>query len=300
MSFKEIFIIVFMLFTIALMIFYFIPYNTKYFSPNKGNPNFSIIQGDASMQFYPNMRFPDTSILYRIFDCPLQKQDDMEYAFKIMESITPLRFYPVAGNEEISITCEERDRIAGGLFVAGEGGPTNITVAGQFNVITYGEILLIKESDCPKPNIATHELLHVLGFGHSTNSDNIMYNITNCEQTIGQDMIQLINEIYAIPDYPDLIIENVSASMAGRFLDINLTIMNMGLSDSGDSKISIYADNNLLKEIDLKPVLVGYQRIITVRNIFVTQLSVKELSVVIDSDLKEISKENNKIKLEIK
>jgi hypothetical protein len=300
MRFKEVFAIIFALFTIALMVFYFIPFNTTYFSASKGNYNFSIVQGNESMQFYPNMRFPDTSISYRIFNCPLQKQNDMEYAFKIMENITPLRFYPVTNNEEISVTCEEKNIVTDGLFIAGEGGPTNITIAGQFYVITYGEILLVKESDCQKPNIALHELLHVLAFKHSRNTENIMYDITNCEQTIGQDMIQLINNLYSIPSYPDLIIGNVSASMTGRFLNINMTVINMGLSDAGDSKINIYADDNLIKEIDLKPILIGYQRIITIKNIFVAQLSVSELNVIVDSNFSEINKENNKIKLEIK
>jgi hypothetical protein len=45
---------------------------------------------------------------------------------------------------------------------------------------------------------------------------------------------------------------------------------------------------------------VGYQRIITIKNIFVAQLSVNELNLIVDSNFSEISKENNKIKLEIK
>ena len=56
-----------------------------------------------------------------------------------------------------------------GKFIAGEGGPTNITVSGKYNVITHGSILLIRESRCSIPTIAIHELLHVLGFKHSNN-----------------------------------------------------------------------------------------------------------------------------------
>jgi hypothetical protein len=300
MGLKEVWAVIFALFAIALTVFYFAPFNTKYFGANEGNYNFSIIQENESMQFYPNMRFSETSISYRIFNCPLQKQNDMEYAFKIMENITPLKFYSVTDEEEISITCEERNRVSGGLFIAGEGGPTNITVAGQFGVITYGEILLIKESDCPNPNIALHELLHVLGFKHSSNPENIMYEITSCKQTIGEDMISLINNLYSISSYPDLAIGNVSASITGRLLDINMTVMNIGLSNSDDFEVDIYAGNNLIKKIYLEPILVGYSRRITIKNAFVAQLSVSELNVIIDSDLNEINKENNKIKLEIK
>ncbi len=299
MGWKTIITLIFGLFLISLMIFYFIPFNTINFSTNTGNYNFSVIQGNSTMQFYPNMRFSSQEISYRIFDCPLQKEDDMEFAFDIMENITPLRFYPVVNNEEISITCEEILRVDKDFFIAGEGGPVNITVSGQFNVIMNGEILLIKESDCPRPNIALHELFHVLGFGHSSNQGNIMYNITNCDQTIGQDMIQLIETLYSVPSYPDLSLENVSAVMTGRFLSVNMIIMNRGLNNAGASKVYIYVDNTFLKELDLIPLETGRGRIISISNIFVTQLNINELDFIISSDFKEITKDNNEKKLKV-
>ncbi len=252
------------------------------------------------MQFYPNMRFPSPEISYKISSCPLQKQNDMEFAFGILENLTSLEFYSVGNNEEISITCEERERVENGLFIAGEGGPSNITIAGQFNVIMHGEILLIKESECPKPNIALHELFHALGFDHSSNPENIMYNVTDCNQITGTDMIQLINTLYAIPSYPDLAFENVSAFISGRFLSINMTVINEGLNDAANAKIEIYTDDNPVKEIDLVPLEIGRGRIITIGNIFVRKMSVNELELMITSDFSEINKDNNKIKLKIK
>ncbi len=301
MSLKVILTSFFVLVIILSMVFYFIPFNVINFETKSGNYNFSVIQGENQMQFYPNMRFPDSDISYRISDCPLQKIDDMEFAFDIVENLTILRFDEVNSNEQISITCEEKTRINNnGLFIAGEGGPTNITKAGDFYVILNGEILLIKESDCPKPNIAMHELFHVLGFEHSKNKENIMYNITNCDQTIGDDMINLINNLYSVPSYPDLTFENVSAVMSGRFVDINMTIMNIGLNNAGESKIIIYADGNPIKEVDLESVGIGYGRIISLGNIWVSQIKVNELDLVIENSFSEINKENNKIKLEIK
>ncbi len=299
MSVKTILFVLFSLFVISLMTFYFLPLGTINFSAKTGNYNFSINNESSSMQFYSNMRFPNKAISYRISDCPLQKQNDMEFAFDIIENLTSLRFYP-SNDEEISIMCEEQNRISNGLFIAGEGGPTNITVAGEFNVISHGDILLITESKCPKPNVALHELLHVLGFEHSTNRENIMYNLTNCEETIGEDMIQLINSLYSIESNPDLIFKDASASMAGRFVSINMTIINAGLKDAGESKINIYADGNLIKEIYLESLEIGNGRIITIENIFVTQISVSELELSINSNFNEINKGNNKIKLEIK
>jgi hypothetical protein len=174
-----------------------------------------------------------------------------------------------------------------------------IIVSGNFNVITEGKILLLKNSNCANPNVAIHELLHVLGFEHSENQGNIMYNITSCNQVISDDIISLINELYSIPSYPDLIFENVSAIKHGTFIDINFTIMNYGLKDSEEFKIKIYSGDSLLKETNIDIVEIGRGRTISIQNIFAIK-PINEIDVVIDSTFEEISKENNKIKLEIK
>ncbi len=52
-----------------------------------------------------------------------KKRDNMKRAFQIISDKTVLSFYPVESNEEISVTCDSRTKIKGGLFIAGEGGP---------------------------------------------------------------------------------------------------------------------------------------------------------------------------------
>lgn len=298
MNIRVIFSLIFVLLLASLVFFYFVPFDRIYFEAAT-NSNFSLI-GEEKMQFYPNMRFPSPEISYQITDCPLQKENDMEYAFAIIENLTLLKFYPVKNNEKISIACQEKEKRTGDLFIAGEGGPTNITSVGEFNVIFNGEILLIRESNCPRPNIALHELLHVLGFDHSTNPGNIMYNITNCNEIIGQDMINAINELYSTPSYSDLDFSNASAVLNGKFLNINMTIRNIGLENSGKSEIIIYADGDEIKKLDLEPINIGYGRIISLQNLWVPKSNVHELELIINYNFDEINKENNKIKLEIK
>ncbi|MFH1918133.1 MAG: matrixin family metalloprotease, partial [Nanoarchaeota archaeon] len=249
--------------------------------------------------FYDNMRYPDSTISYRIDDCPLQKKNDMEGALEILSNKTLLEFQPVIIDEEISITCDSKNRVEGSLFIAGEGGPTNITRAGEFNVISHGMILLIKESKCERPNVAIHELLHALGFEHSLNSNNIMYNISKCDQIIGDDTIELINELYTLPSYPDLAIENVSAVMNGKFLDTNISIRNNGFKESGATNIMIYADDKLVKEVELSSLGIGHGSIILLENVLVLNLNVKELKFVINSDFDELDKRNNEIVLSV-
>ena len=300
MGWKIFFNILFILFAVSLLILYwFIPMgDVVTFEIKSKNSNFSL-SGDENMQFYPNMRFPDSSISYKIFNCPLQKENDMENVFDIVSNKTLLKFYSVNSNEEISINCDTTTKFDGGLFIAGEGGPTNITKTNNFNIIFNGKILLLRESDCERPNIAIHELFHVLGFGHSNNPDNIMYNFSRCEQTIGEDNIALLDKLYSVPSYPDLNFGDASASMRGRYINMNMSIRNDGLKKSEGTKIIIYSDNKEIKELDLKPLDIGYGVTIYLTNIFVNRLSVKEIEIIIGSNFSELDMENNKISLRI-
>ncbi|MGY4884742.1 MAG: CARDB domain-containing protein [Nanobdellota archaeon] len=287
---------------ILLSVYWFIPLDTTEFNlSSSSNSNFSLnAYSTNTIQFYPNMRFKDATLSYRIQGCPLQRKNDMEWAFEIIEEKTILDFYPVTSNEEITITCEETEKTEGKYFIAGEGGPTNITVAGEFNVIEKGKILLMKDSDCEKPNIAIHELLHVLGFDHSPNPKNIMYEVSRCDQDIGDDIINFINKIYTIPNNPDLLFENASAIMHGKYLDVEFSVRNNGLSNAGESTVRIIADGKQIDEIELPPVEIGYGRRISVTNVWVNQIGVEEIEFIIYNNFEELDKSNNKVSFEIK
>lgn len=291
--------LIFFIVVVGLLVFYwFVPRgDIEFFSENR-NYNFSI-SGNVDMQFYENMRFPSKDISYRIESCNLKRQNDMKEGFGIVQNLTILNFYEVPSNEEIYITCEEEQRFEGGMFIAGEGGPTNITKTENFNVILSGRILLIRDSDCPSPNVAVHELFHVLGFKHSENKNNIMYNFSSCSQTIGEDIPNFINEVYSYPSQADLSLENVYAKMNGKYLDVNFSVWNYGLKNSESTTIKILSGEKVLKEIEVKEIEIGYGISYSLENIFVTKIIVNELEMVIEENQEELNFENNKIKLKI-
>jgi len=303
MGLKAVLGFIFILVVVSLLVLYwFIPLeNIEYGLDSPGHSNFTLNTLDnETMQFYQNMRYPDSRISYGIDNCPLKKIDEMKRAFESISDQTVLDFYPVGSDEEISVTCESKNKVEEGLFIAGEGGPVNITKSDKFNVIHKGSILLIRESKCENPNIGIHELLHALGFDHSNNPNNVMYGVSRCGQTIGQDTINLLNYLYSFPSQPDLVFEDVSASMHGRYLDLNMTIRNNGLRGSEEAEILIYTDDKLIKEIELEPIEIGHGRIIVFTNLFTLKRNIDELKFFIDSDFPELDKDNNQVILEIK
>jgi len=294
-----IFLIVFGL----LAYYWLLPFNSLDFIPNGGNSNFSINSSvPMDMLFYPNLRYASPDISYNIDMslCTLQKQDDMVRAFDTIQNLTILKFSQTESNPDIQITCDSKVVVDANYFVAGEGGPSNIIKSGDLNVIEKGEILLLRDSNCQTPNVAIHELLHALGFNHSINQNNIMYPVTTCRQTIGQDIPSLINTLYSVPSYSDLSFENVSATVHGRYLDTNFTIVNHGLIKSGDSEMIISADGNEISRETIQPLDVGTGIIFISQNTLLKNTNIAELEYTLQSDFSEISTANNQLVLKIK
>lgn len=295
---KEVLIIIFLI-LVALMLglygFTNFGDNIQLSEPGMQDSNFSINISSDNMQFYKNLRYSDEKISYKISDkCTLQKRADAEGAFDILENKTILDFYSVENNEELLISCEDKQKVKEEYFVAGEGGPVNISRAGQFNVIFKGEVSLIRQSGCPNPNIALHEILHALGFGHSSNENNIMYEISECRQTLGDDIPKFIDELYSIKSNPDLVFEEVVPKIHdGKYLDLNMTIKNVGLKNSGKAVVKIYLDDEIDEEIELKELSVGSGMKIFIQNLKLKTTNFDKIKFVIEANFEELNKANN-------
>jgi len=293
------FILMFLVLGLVILYWYFPTDPREFkFEPNPST-NFSE-NSSAEMQFYPNMRFPNKNISYSISEeCDIQKKSEMLWAFEILEQETVLSFYENQENAEINVFCEDKTKIENNMFIAGEGGPANVSLGEKFNIIMNGYILLLKKTDCERPNVAIHELLHVLGFEHSDNSKNIMYPVSKCNQVISGDMLAEINRIYATESLPDLAIESVSTSLQARFLDTDLIIENQGLKDSEDFVLEIYADNKSIEKMEIEAIKMSHGRIINITNILIPQIRINTLKFVLETKSLELDKKNNQIILEL-
>ena len=254
----------------------------------------------TSSQFYPNMRFKDSKISYKIESlCDDKRKSDVLQAMSILEEKTLLEFYP-SSNPEIIILCSELppEPEIKNHFVAGEGGPTEIVNTTVYSVILAGKISLFRSETCKTPQIALHEMLHVLGFDHNNNPSSILYPTTSCKQELDRYIIEDINRLYQTKSAPDLSIEKVSAVKSGRYLNFNITTANFGLQDANSVVLTVIADNQEVKEFELNKIEVGTKKILTVENIQIPRSATKIIFFADKANkIEEISEENNKVEL---
>ncbi|MFW6233597.1 MAG: matrixin family metalloprotease [Nanoarchaeota archaeon] len=293
-AWKKLVVIVLVLIMILILVFYLVlPSNIIGFTTYTNHNNFSINNSKSDFQFFDNMRYIDSNISYKIHDCTIKKRNDMNRAFDILENMTILNFYSVENNPEISVFCQEKAKTNDVLFIAGEGGPTNVTHLDGSVLINHGKILLIRDSGCSRPNIAIHELLHTLGFKHSKNPNNIMFNITSCEQRIGDQLINYINNLYSYPSKPDLFFFNISAEIENSYLSTQFLIENKGFKDSEESKIEVYANDEIIFEYELDSLSSGDGMLVSVDKIRVPFNEIYQLKYNINSAFQESNKDNN-------
>jgi len=254
-----------------------------------------------STQFYTNMRYIDEKISYSLADsCTEKKKKDFEAAIKLLEKETVLSFHQTLVEPEITITCSNiaPEPAEADHFVAGEGGPSIIINASQYSVILSGKIALYRAETCPTPQIATHELLHALGFDHNSNSKSIMYPYTDCEQTLDQHITNEINLLYEQASEADLIIQTVVANKSGRYLNFKVSIANYGLQDIETSTFDLIIDDSVIRAFPIGNLEIGAKRTLEVTNLKIPK-STEEITLLVKTFQPEMSKDNNKVTVKL-
>lgn len=255
----------------------------------------------TSQQFYENMRFPDKKITYNFKDeCSGEKIVNAGEAFSVLEEKTILKFEKTSNNPQIIIFCSDisPEPEEKGYFIAGEGGPTEVINTTLYGAILSGKLSLFRDETCNKPHIATHEILHVLGFEHNNNPESILYPTLDCDQEIDSYIIEDINNLYSVEGKADFKIINVNAVKSGRYLSFDIEIINRGLSNAENLVLSVYADGEFVKDFEMDAVGIGIKKTLHVENLAISRFA-DEVSFVLDEQniIPEIFEDNNEIEL---
>ena len=257
----------------------------------------------AVEQFYPNIRFPESEITYALDPaCDKKKEENILSAFSLLSSKTVLRFSPLLLGKEprIRVLCSDiaPNSDERGHFVAGEGGPSELINVSAFYVILESKISLYRVDRCPEPKIALHELLHALGFNHTSDPESIMYLVSSCTQQLDESIVQEINRLYAIPSVPDLSLDAVSVNRIGGFLSFQANVSNRGFMPVISANLSVYEQGTFLSSFTLADngLPLGATKILTVKNLKVSKSSTEfEFVVEIYNPTQEIRIDNNRL-----
>ncbi len=251
-----------------------------------------------SIQFYPNMRFPDSQITYSLSEsCSQKKKSDFKNAVKILQASTILKFVEIQDTEaQIRVTCSNLapEPAQEGHFIAGEGGPSLFLNSTKYSIILKGEVALYRADSCETPQISTHELLHALGFDHNKNQDSIMYPITNCKQNIDKYITDEINRLYGEPSLPDLEIESLEANKSGRYLNFEVTIANIGLKNMKNSTLQVSTNSEIVENFDIGELDIGSKRHLSVKNLRLPKNS-GNIDFIVKTTQIELDKKNNQV-----
>lgn len=264
--------------------------------PNISNTNISSYENQ--LQFYPNMRYANSTITYNVNSCSPEKSSRITEAIQEIESRTGLVFQ-ITDDAEIDFECNEMiTNINEDYFIAGEGGPVKAVNTSKFYVIEQGKVLIYYiQTNCDNYNVEIHELLHALGFDHSNNPQSIMFNVTRCDQVFTEDIIEEIKRLYAIPSLPDLAIEDISAIKQGSMLNFSIEIKNYGLRNADIIYLDIYADGEKFYSYNLGNIEYGEgKEVWGITKLPSKKVSIVNFSLVLNQDL---DYSNNIISLEV-
>lgn len=262
----------------------------------------SIINYEGTPVFLENLRFNHNDISYFINgSCSKIRRDAMVEAFELFEWMTKyISFHEVGGEADIDVGCSD-DFIELGedLFAAGEGGPSRIINTSRFKVIKKGKIFIYGDPKCDYPIVELHELGHVFGFDHSDDSTNIMYNVSGCGQRMTTNMIELVDALYAVEALADVRISNLTAIKKGRYLDFNITVLNDGMLDAPDIRLSVVVGDEDVKVLDMGGIETGFGRILYVENLKLPSRDFDAVDFYIDKKnvIREVDEGNNVVRM---
>ncbi len=273
-----------------------------------------IVNASSSLeQFAKNMRFNTNRISYSFReDCDEDRRDAMKTAFNMITEQTQNIYFFETDNFDpevgIIIQCSSAAKEVDSeqenkrTFIAGEGGPTKFFDLSPYSLILQGEIQLYTSkyaTKCSEPLVELHELLHVFGYNHIDDRNSILYPYLSCDQKFKENIILDLKKLYSEPAKIELIISNISASKAGKYLNFYVEIKNTGIILAENVSLEVIAENKVVKSFEILPLDPGLMRSLELTNLQLPSSRVENITFKVKSKTPEYFLENNIIEMSL-
>ncbi len=292
---------------LAYLLYQYIPGEQQNFQITLPSKLPAVNASSSLVQFVPNMRFNKNNLKYYIYeDCSLQKIKRVQEAFSIISSETQIIYFAqttIFDDADITIFCSEvQKEISENKFIAGEGGPSEYLNLSLYPLIISGEVLLydtLYKDKCAYPVVEIHELLHVFGFDHISNTSSILYPYYSCTQRLDKEVTAELKRLYSIEPKSDLFFKEASASKTGIYLTFEIQIQNVGLIDSKQVSLKVLSNNFTIDSFEMEEISPGTTKTLSIQNLMLPKKSMSEIQFRIESSSPEYYLNNNEITAKI-
>lgn len=267
-----------------------------YLKPISFNISFPMLLGNNRWYKLPISVYIDKT------KCSL-KEEEIKSALKIWEIETSVNLFEIVNSKyaDVYVNCLPESQVETEIIgeyiytTVGEGGPTNYSDTGLYNLTYEGGVnIYVTTRDCIEPIRILHELGHILGFGHTDDEKNIMYKYETCQQDFSNEMKQTIEELYS---RSDLYFVNASAKLVNSQLSLDIIIGNRVMPPPPPSYLRINANNITLEDQYIGTIDFNLNK--TLKFEFNVSNEIDRIELTIDplNNVNEIDKTNNIITL---
>ncbi|MBI2547052.1 MAG: matrixin family metalloprotease [Candidatus Aenigmarchaeota archaeon] len=204
----------------------------------------------TQISFYSNIT---DAVNYPTIKYGISAWNNATKAVKLIETNTPENAYFII---RYATSGELNKPLDGAIVILGEA-KIDYTNTGLFNLSKSAEMVFTPTADCENKVTVIHELGHILGLGHTSEANSVMFNSVDCKAIITDSMKRAVETLYSTKELPDLYFSSIDAKKVGRVFEMNLTISNRGIVTSQNTSVAVKTSGKTVATLDVPQIQAG-------------------------------------------